>query len=224
VATAVLVVAVAVLPFLTPAWLAFAQDRSGAPAWTGFSPVELRAATDALVHDLVVGPPDFDVEVAGSAVLTERERAHLRDVRGVFGGLAALALASIALLALVLTRSGQPDRAAAWRSIRSGALALAGVVALLGLVAAVAFEPAWEVFHRLLFAGNYTFDPRLDRLVQLFPAQLWFETSITLGVLIVVLALGVAWAAGRRAAVAAVARRGAADVGAQRAGLGEVRG
>ena len=43
-------------------------------------------ATDAILADLVVGPPDFDVAVAGTPVLIERERAHMRDVRGVFAG------------------------------------------------------------------------------------------------------------------------------------------
>jgi uncharacterized membrane protein len=84
--------------------------------------------------------------------------------------------------------------------VRSGALALAGGVTVLGIVAAVAFEPAFEVFHRLFFAGNYSFDPRTDRLVQIFPAQLWFETTIAVGVGIAALALVVAWASGRRAA------------------------
>jgi integral membrane protein (TIGR01906 family) len=197
-ATAILVLAVAILPFLTPAWLAFAQDRAGATAWTGYSPSDLRTATDALVHDLVFGPPAFDVAIDGEAVLTARERAHLREVRGVFGGLAVLALAAVA--ALLLTSARRPLEPETWRSIRSGALALVAVVALLGVVAVVAFEPAFAVFHRLFFAGNYTFDPRTDRLVQLFPDQLWFETSVAVGAFIVVLGLAVAWAAGRRAA------------------------
>ena len=44
-------------------------------------------ATDAIVADLVFGPPDFDVEVGGVPVLIEREQQHMRDVRTVFAGL-----------------------------------------------------------------------------------------------------------------------------------------
>lgn len=197
-ATAVVILAAAILPFLTPAWMAFAQDRADAAAWTGYGPADLRTATNALLHDVVIGPPAFDVVVAGEAVLTEPERAHLRDVRGVFMGLAALAAASLLVLAVALARA----RSAAWpwRSLRAGALGLVAAVLMLGVVAAVAFDAAFEVFHRLFFAGGtYTFDPRTDRMVQLFPEQLWFESAIAVGAVMVILALAVAWLAGRRA-------------------------
>lgn len=193
-----MILAVAILPFLQPAWIAFAQERSDAAAWTGYGPADLRTATDALLYDVLIGPPDLDVVVAGSPVLTEPERAHLRDVRGVFMGLAALALASLVVLAVVAARA----RSAAWpwRSMRAGAIGLVTAALAIGVVAAVAFEQAFEVFHRLFFAGGtYTFDPRTDRLVQLFPQQLWFETALAAGVVMVVLAGLVAWAAGRRA-------------------------
>ena len=65
-----------------PVWVAFEQGRAEATAWTGFSEPELRTATDAILADLVFGPPDFDVAVAGQPVLIERERGHMRDVRG----------------------------------------------------------------------------------------------------------------------------------------------
>jgi integral membrane protein (TIGR01906 family) len=197
-ATAVVILAAAILPFLTPAWIAFAQDRADAAAWSGYGPADLRTATDALLHDVVVGPPSFDVVVAGEPVLTERERAHLRDVRSVFLGLAALAAASLVVLAVALARAR--STAWPWRSMRAGALGLVGAALLLGVVAAVAFDPAFEVFHQLFFAGGtYTFDPRTDRMVQLFPEQLWFETSIAVGVVLVAFALVVASLAGRRA-------------------------
>jgi integral membrane protein (TIGR01906 family) len=197
-ATAVVLIAVAILPFLTPAWLGFAQERAQAMAWTGYSQADLDTATNALLHDVLIGPPAFDVAVGGEPVLTPAERGHLADVRGVFVGVGLLALAAAFTLAVILVRGRAWP--AVWRSVRSGALALAGGVAVLGIVAAVAFEPAFEVFHRLFFAGNYAFDPRTDRLVQIFPAQLWFETTIAVGVVIAALALVVAWASGRRVA------------------------
>ena len=42
--------------------------------------------------------------------------------------------------------------------------------------------PCSRSFHRIFFAGGtYLFDPRTERLVQLFPDQFWSETSIVLG-------------------------------------------
>ena len=60
---------------------------------------------------------------------------------------------------------------------------------VLGVVSLVAFDALFEVFHRIFFAGGtYLFDPRTERLVQLFPDQFWSETSIVLGIVLLGLA------------------------------------
>ena len=200
-AAAILSLAVSILPFLTPAWVAFEQERAGAATWTGYSEPDLRAVSDSILGDLVLGRGDFDVQLDGVPVLTPAERAHMRDVRGVFGGLALLAALSAVLIVVAFRRRRAAEaRARTWLAIRRGAVTLAGVVVVLGLVAAVAFDAAFELFHRLFFApGTYDFDPRTSRLVQLFPESFWSETAIAVGAVIVVLALLTAWLAGRRA-------------------------
>ena len=200
-ASAVVVIAIAIIPFLSPAWVSFEQGRTGAAALTGYSPTELSTATNAILHDLVIGPPDFGVAVNGAPVLVERERAHMRDVRGVFAGFALLAIvAAVVLVVLVIgaRRMGHPERA--WRAIGAGMRGLIVGVVVAGIVATLAFDAVFELFHRLLFpGGSYTFDPRIDRLVQLFPFDFWSETTIVLAVVIVVIAAGVAVVARRRA-------------------------
>lgn len=200
IATAIVIVAIAIVPFLTPAWVSFEQVRTGAPALTGYSIEELRAATDGILADLVLGPPDFDVAVNGEAVLNERERAHMRDVRGVFGGFGLVAVASLVLVIAAVAgahRLGHPERA--WRAIRAGAIGLAIAVVVGGVVALVAFDVAFEIFHRLFFAGGtYTFDPGTERLVQLFPFTFWSETTMAVGVVVLALCAATAFVAGRR--------------------------
>lgn len=201
VAAAIVVVAVAVGLFLTPAWVGFEQGRSEATAWTGYSEADLRTATNAILHDLVLGPPDFAVEIGGTPVLTARERSHMRDVRGVFASFGALVLAAaIVLIALfaLQRRRGRSDRA--WSAIRSGMRWLIVGIVVAGVIATFFFNVAFEIFHRLFFTGgSYTFDPRTDRLVQLFPFQFWSETTIVLGGAIIVLAALVFIVASRRA-------------------------
>ncbi|HET9522226.1 MAG TPA: DUF1461 domain-containing protein [Candidatus Limnocylindrales bacterium] len=200
VATAVVITAIAIVPFLSPAWVSFEQGRANATGWTGYTTAELAAATDAILADLVIGPPDFDVEVRGEAVLNERERSHMRDVRGVFAGFAGVALLAAAGLLVgyaLARRRGHPERA--WRAIRNGARGLAIGVAIAGVIALVAFDAAFEIFHRLFFSGGtYTFDPGTERLVQLFPFTFWSETSMAVGAVILVLSIGGAVVAGRR--------------------------
>ena len=76
-ATALAIVAIVMPLFLNPIWVAFEQGRAEAVAWTGFATTDLRTATDAILVDLVAGPPDFDVQVGGATVLNERVNARI---------------------------------------------------------------------------------------------------------------------------------------------------
>jgi integral membrane protein (TIGR01906 family) len=193
-AAAIVVIALAILPLLTPAWVSFEQGRTHAAELTGYTPAELATASNAILHDLVLGPPDFAVAVNGAPVLEERERAHMRDVRVVFAEFFGLAiLAGVALAALVVRahRTGRP--AAAWRAIGAGMRWLIVAVVVAGVIATFFFDQAFEIFHRLFFpSGSYDFDPRVDHLVQLFPFDFWSETTLVLGALIIGLAV-IAW-------------------------------
>jgi integral membrane protein (TIGR01906 family) len=198
VATALVIGAITVLAFLTPWWVAFAQERAEAGAWTGYPAPQLRAVTDAILADLVLGPPAFDVAVDGRPVLNDRERAHMRDVRGVFAAFYGLALAGAAVLAVAWWVGRHDGRRAFRRQVRVGAWGLAGGTVVVGGFGVLFFEPAFELFHRLFFAeGSWTFDPRTERLVQLFPYRFWLETTIGLGVALIAAGLFVGWASGR---------------------------
>ena len=202
-ATALAIVAVVLPLFLNPLWVSFEQGRAQATAWTGFTEPELRGATDAILADLVLGPPDFDVAVAGEPVLNERERGHMRDVRGVFIGFFALAAAGAVVALAIAARRRGPDRAETWAAVRGGALVLIAVLAVGGVISLVAFDALFETFHSIFFAGgSYTFDPATERLVQLFPFQFWQETAIVVGAACIVVAGIVAVVANERASIA----------------------
>ena len=137
---------------------------------------------------------DFDVtRRTAQPVLNERERAHMRDVRGVFTGF-WLAGRSPAAVVLVVSRSAGAQPGGAGRRVARGRRRRArrsrSAIAVVGAFVVLAFDAAFEVFHRLFFsAGSYTFDPRDGRLVQLFPEQFWSETPIAVGVVALVAAI-----------------------------------
>jgi integral membrane protein (TIGR01906 family) len=187
--TPCVVVAAAVVLFLNPIWIGFEQDRSDVAALTGYSPAEVRQVTGGILSDLVFGPPSFDVTVNGQPVLDARERSHMADVRNVFMGLGVVALVAAAIM--VVAGIWSRGRAWFWRSVRAGSrLTLAGVV-VVGIGFAVFFEQAFLLLHEVFFPeGNYQFDPRTEKLVQLLPDQFWAETTVA--VALAVLALTIA--------------------------------
>jgi integral membrane protein (TIGR01906 family) len=202
-ATAVVILGLTMLPFFSSAWIDFEQDRAGSAALTGYAPADVHAATDSIVHDLVFGGA-FDVQVAGAPVLDPAEVSHMQDVRGVFGGFAIVALLSLVGMALTAWRGrSTATRAAARAAIRRGGTWLATLLVVLGVIAAVAFDAAFELFHQILFpGGNFDFDPRTEKLVQLFPLQFWSDTVLAYGAVAIVASLLVAWLASGGAAPA----------------------
>lgn len=199
IATIPVLVGLSILPFLNPVWLGIAQDRAEAVAWTGWPRQTVVEVTDALLHDLVIGPPEFATEVDGVPVFDERERSHMRDVRVVFSGVLAASLLGVVVL-LGARRWSRGSRGY-WRAVSRACLLVVGVVALLGVVFGIAFDAAFEFFHRVFFpAGTYAFDPNSSRLVQLLPGRLWYETSLAFGATLIVLASGLGAFAYRRSA------------------------
>lgn len=212
-ATAFVILGGSIAPFLAPPVVRFEQDRTHVAALTGFSTRALDETAAAILGDLVLWRGDFEIHISngpiGEGVLNDAERSHMRDVRDVFTGFWIVVFAGFAVLAAGFRRArgaGSEAHAVAWRSVRNGARTLAVLIAVAGVFAVVAFDAAFEVFHRLFFsAGSYTFDPAHDRLVQLFPEAFWSEIAIAVGVVVIVVAVATAVLAGRHAKRLAVA-------------------
>jgi integral membrane protein (TIGR01906 family) len=188
VATPFAIVFVAVLFFLNPIWVGFDQDRSDVTGLTGYTAVQVQQVTGSILSDLVFGPPSFDVTLDGKTVLDASERSHMADVRKVLLGLGFVAL--IATLLLIVVGVAGRGRRRFWRAMSVGARVLAYGVVVVGLAFAVFFDQAFELFHEIFFApGTYMFDPRTEKLVQLFPDQFWSETSLALAATVLALAV-----------------------------------
>ena len=189
----------AVTLFLNPLWIGFEQERSGVSAITGYSSDQVRSVTDSILADLFVGPPTFDAMVSGQPVLHAAERSHMADVRNVL--LPATVSFGAAVAVLTGLVAAYRRRAWFWRAVAvgSGALAMAGVV--VGLAVLFFFDAAFLAFHLAFFPqGNFSFDPRTQRLTQLFPDQFWTETSIAVAMTGITIAVAVSAIAWRRAA------------------------
>jgi preprotein translocase subunit Sec61beta len=190
---------VGLLILLQPLYLHAALDAADSASWLGVSRQEAHILSDRTVNELIVGPGTFAFAGAGTArFYDEAEAGHLRDVRVVLIGFLALVVVLAALAGGQLLAARR--QVWAWRAVERAGLALAVALLVAGLFALVAFDAAFELFHRLLFpGGNYSFDPGRQRLVQLYPGAFWQLTAMALGALGVAGA-AVAWWVGRRRA------------------------
>ncbi|NJD29541.1 MAG: DUF1461 domain-containing protein [Chloroflexi bacterium] len=199
VSVVIAILGVAVALFFNPLWIAFEQERSAVPAITGYTPNQVRAVTGSILADLFVGPPEFAVAVDGQPVLDAAERSHMVDVRNVLLPVTILFGAAVAVLAVLLATSGR--RPWLWRAIARGSTALTVAGIVVGIALVFFFDAAFLLFHRVFFPqGNFSFDPRTQRLSQLFPDQFWTETSIAIAVVGLLAAIAVSVVARRQAA------------------------
>jgi integral membrane protein (TIGR01906 family) len=200
-ATAVVLLAVALLPLLTPWFMHPALDAADSAGWLGTTSQTTHQLSDATVHDLVVGGDFALTGPAGGAFFTAAEAAHMRDARTLLYAFLVVGVLSAGLVAANLAISR--DRRATWRLVRrgSGGLAIAMIVG--GVIGFFAFEPAFELFHRIFFpGGNWAFDPVTSQLVRLYPYLFWQIAAGALGAIAVGLAAMTWRFSGRRALAA----------------------
>ncbi len=199
-ATVFVLIGLALIVVGTPWYLDGALDRAGSARILALPRDEVHAISDAVVAELFFGPGTFAQTMSGPdgapvPFFGPSEAAHLRDVQVLARALVLLVLLAAVTLAVVVVRAGR--EAWTWRAVSRGAAGLAVGVTLAGAFFAVAFEPAFTLFHLIFFpGGNWSFDPREARMVQLYPTPFWEELVLVFAVL----ALGIAvltWAFAR---------------------------
>ena len=127
----------------------------------------------------------------GGPLFTADEYAHMSDVRVVFRGAESIAPLALTVIAFRLFRARR--RGAALLLIRDGSLMAAALVALIGVIAVIAFDPLFLLFHEVFFPqGNFLFDPATSNLLRLYPEWYWQGVTAGVGVSFVALALGAA--------------------------------
>lgn len=213
-ATIGVIVTLALLPLLTPLAMHPLLDAAQAHLWLGATPPVAHELSDRTVADLVLGGSFAVTSPAGAAIYTTDEIAHLRDARTLLWLLLATGAICATALAVRLWRG--IDASGTWGGIaRGGAVAAAGTL-LIGVIGFVAFEPLFELFHRVFFpGGNWAFDATTSRLVQLYPFAFWELAAAALGIGVVVLGT-VAWLVGRRLARRAAGSRPLGVAGSDR--------
>lgn len=148
----------------------------------GMSGADLQAATDALLDYLRGRREDLHVQatIGGQQreVFNQREILHMADVRTLYlwamrigNGLLILA-AAFYLWAWI----GGRDKAVVLGGYLQGNYILLGLIAALGIYAALDFNSFWTGFHKIFFTNDlWLLDPRTDLLIQMVPEQFFFD-------------------------------------------------
>ena len=127
---------------------------------------------------------------------TADEISHMTDVRGVFDGAKLLIPAGFFVMAIRLQRARARSAQAMLHLIRDGAVVAGIAVAAIGIVAALAFEQAFLLFHQVFFPqGNFLFDPATSNLVRLYPDWYWQGITFRIGLSFLAVAAAAALAA-----------------------------
>lgn len=190
------------------AWLKREYDKLDINSYTGMNTDDMIAAFMQMVHYMKGDADTMDVEVSVHGermqMYNETERAHMVDVRNLYknltiAGYIVLALAIISLaLALAAHRTKDERRSILRFSAKAALWSIAGVVGFLlalGAWAALDFNSFWAVFHIVfLDLESSTFDPAVSRMIQICPAELFFDMVLRIFL----------FAGGTMAAIAAV--------------------
>jgi hypothetical protein len=127
-----------------------------------------------------------------AALFTEDEYMHMADVRRVFEVAKFLVPVGLIVMIVRLQRARLRGSRPMWQLVRDGGAAAAIVVAAIGVLSVVAFEPLFLAFHYLFFPqGNFLFPPT-SNLIRLYPDWYWEGISLRVGLTFIAFALAIA--------------------------------
>jgi integral membrane protein (TIGR01906 family) len=175
-ATAITILAVALVLLLTPIWTHFAIAGAGSQAPAGGLQQAFDASDRTVLALVTLGR--FDFLLPGRVMFAPDEQAHMRDVQVVLYAFLILAIASLAFVIVTLRRS--PTDLTRWRAVARGAWGLMLGLIVVGVFAAVAFERVFLLFHEIFFpGGNFSFAED-SYLILLYPERFWEQSALAL--------------------------------------------
>ena len=164
-------------------------DRHGVAARTGITPEGLRGVGRQIQDYFASEAEPLRVRAAVEGVERDLfgadEVSHMADVKALLRltfsvqGASAMFLLLVTGLGVYAFRRAVSETLAVW--LRRGSLITAGVIAVLGVAALVAFDPLFTLFHNIAFPqGNFLF-PRTADLVRVFPFGFWRDITLLIG-------------------------------------------
>lgn len=129
---------------------------------------------------------------------SERELAHMVDVKGLFLGALTLRRVGIAVFAAaLLILCLKKQQRILPRAMMLGTGIFLGVAGLVGIAAAVDFTKCFTIFHQIFFDNDlWLLDPDTDLLINIVPQPFFVDTALRIGLVFggaMILALAVSF-------------------------------
>lgn len=198
----ILVIGAAANVLATDSYLTFEYGKTSFPPDSyGFTRQQRFILASTNIHYVRAHLPSNELSkqtLNGVAVYNAREVSHMADVQAVFQSVLRVWQASLILLLLlgfILWRNGK--QAALASAIQSGGRLTAGLILAIALLALFAWPFWFNMFHLVFFKpGSWLFSYS-DTLIRLFPAEFWFDATLTISALSLIAGL-IAALAGRQ--------------------------
>ncbi len=188
VATVLFVICIPLL--LVTTWVRFAVNdvrlyerefgKYGVSAATGMDEEELRWTVNRLITYF-----NSDEECIDSDLYTERETAHLKDVKGLIQLAYRLELGSLVYMVLYVAVNLTLRRAAFWRDLARrvlwGSGVTVGLLAVAGIGVATGFDELFLWFHLVSFRNDFWQLYPGDKLLLLFPEEFFNDAALFVG-------------------------------------------
>ena len=189
----ILTVSIGLPIYIRPFYYAHIEPM-GLPEYTGFTAEEIRQSYDAVLDYLVLPGREFSTGVFAHSA---EGAAHFADCKVLFDLNRNLMLLSAAVL-LVLGLLKKLGKTGPYRLGKFSAARWAAVLSLIlplvvGGLAALDFDRAFVICHRLFFPGktNWIFNWRTDPIILALPQDFFMHCAMLIGGGLVVISLGI---------------------------------
>lgn len=159
---------------------------------TGWDYATIKAAYDDVLDYLLLANHPFGT---GSLKWTADEAAHFADCKSLFTlNTCVLAISGAITLTLILLNRFKVIEIIKIKGHRPYLISAVVSVALpivVGSLAAINFDRAFEIFHGIFFPGktNWTFDPYTEEIINVMPEEFFMNCAIIIGVGLVAFSL-----------------------------------
>lgn len=159
----------------------------------GFTAAEIKEAYNGLLDYLTTPGKEFSL---GAFPYSDRGASHFKDCKFLFlldTFVLIISGATTAIMLVFKKLRGWQFRIGKFSASLYSAIAAVALPIIVGVLAAIDFEKAFKIFHKLFFPGktNWYFHPQLDPIINVLPVRFFMNCAILIGASILIISVAI---------------------------------